>query len=233
MNQHDLLKLFEDIDSKLNTICNSNLAGKMPRPNQRKLRKDTFFKKVNDAEKTGGSKSASIASTSAQPLFYSKKVHRYYSWIDSVFGGLQPFYIVQKPVFRRNARFDCISRNALLKYMGNLTKRVESKISSFLFKIFALVFEGWSAIAAHYVGVFASLCWQTELGYDTCLLVFSLFDDEITLNAETHVSFIEFVLQEYEKIWENVACIVGNNCSANHLIAKTVGKMHRVREPPF
>ena len=78
------------------------------------------------------------------------------------------------------------------------------------------------------MAVFASFCSQTELGYDTCLLGFSLFDDETTQNAENHMSFVEFILQVYEKTWENVVCVVDDNCSTNHSVGKIVGKITKV-----
>ena len=103
---------------------------------------DSYKEFIADAERTAGSKPLSIASLSAPPSFYSKKVHWYHSWIDLVVSSLQPFSIVQNLVFKRNFRCDRISRSTLLKYTGKLTKRVESKISRFLPETFASIFTG-------------------------------------------------------------------------------------------
>lgn len=71
-------------------------------------------------------------------------------------------------------------------YMQRLTKLPEGEISSLLPEQFAIVFNGWSAGAKHFVGTFAIFPSDCALGYEKFLLAMSSMTDEASHNASEH-----------------------------------------------
>ncbi len=65
-------------------------------------------------------------------LFYHKKTVNVYGWTHFVVIGFQPFSIVENEIFRSHFKYDNISVETLGKYLGQLTKLVENKISRIL-----------------------------------------------------------------------------------------------------
>ncbi len=98
---------------------------------------------------------------------------------------------------RRHIRHEPMCTDTLMKYMAQLTKLVETKISKVLPKTIALVFDGWSQCSTHYIAVYASFPSKNDNRYDTRLLAISLLEDETSLNAEEHHQFLTYVLEVF------------------------------------
>lgn len=88
---------------------------------------------------------------------------------------------------------------------------MERKIASLLPKKFSLVFDGWTAHATHYLGVFASPPANNRGGFLLSRLAFSPFEDERTLGRDEHIEIIMFVLSLFKKDWTDVVCLIGDN----------------------
>ena len=69
------------------------------------------------------------------------------------------------------------------------------------------------------MAVFATFPDTTELGYTKILLTMSPMGDGDTLSAQEHHAFVTYVLGIYGKSWENVVCLVGDNCNTNKALA--------------
>ncbi len=52
------------------------------------------------------------------------------------------------------------------------------------------------------------------------LLGFSPLIKEDQLDHESHIDYLKFVLNDYAKTFENVAFLVGDNCSTNKKISQ-------------
>jgi hypothetical protein len=151
-----------------------------------------------------------------EDCFYSLKVKSYYGWLDWVIGDLLPFSFVEKKRVRNHCKLLPISVDTFMKMMRLLTEKVEQKISDLLPELFALVFDGWTLGQTHYLAVFATFPdVKSESGYMKVLLAFSPMEEEESLNANAHVKFLEYVLQLYGKSWNNVAALIGDNCTTN------------------
>ena len=82
--------------------------------------------------------------------------------------------------------------------------------------VFGLMFDGWSQSGDHFLAVYA-----ISEQHDHILLAFSPLLDEERLDAESHSSFLAWLLGIYEKDWSNVGFIVADNCSTNKAIAES------------
>lgn len=168
------------------------------------------------------------AGTDAQALitshFQPKKGKNIHAWIEIVVIDLHPFCIVESEVLRRHVSIEPISINTLKKYMTGLVKVVEEKITALLPEKFCLIFDGWSNGDTHYLGVFATYPSENSVGYERVLLTFSPLQDESSLKAEEHLEFMDYILGLYEKSWDNVVALVGDNCGTNRKTARIVNK---------
>ena len=155
--------------------------------------------------------------------FYSKKVKSYWGWLDWVIGDLLPFSFVEKSRVRENSKFEPISVDTMMNLMDLLTKKVEETIITLLPEAFALVFDGWTLGQTHYLAVFATFPdSEAENGYQKVLLSFSPLNNKESLNAESHIAFFEFILEQFGKSWSNVVALIGDNCSTNRSFAAKV-----------
>lgn len=165
--------------------------------------------------------SADKKTTQAQVdrFFNSTKAGNYYGWFDLIINALLPFSFVQSKVAREHVKHDEMSLSTFMRYLPKLTEHVEKKIGSLLPKKISLVFDGWTTGSTHYLAVFASYPAKTTNGYDVRLLTFSPMGDECHLDAQEHVKFITYVLELYGKSWDNVICLIGDNCNTNKAVA--------------
>jgi hypothetical protein len=88
--------------------------------------------------------------------FIPVDAYKYFSWIEWICVDLLPFSFVERELTRKYTKLDKISVESLLKYMNLLCERVEKDISKELPKVFAIMFDGWSADGYHYVANFAT-----------------------------------------------------------------------------
>lgn len=157
-------------------------------------------------------------------LIRPKKALQYFGWYDLIINALLPFNTVEKEPVRRNFKHKPMSVDTFMEHLPTLTQRVEKKIQAILPDKFALVLDGWSDGATHYVGVFASFPSNDSVRFSSRLLSFSPLGDEGSQSSREHVEFLTFQLEEvYKKSWCNVVCIVADNCNTNKAIANSVG----------
>lgn len=161
--------------------------------------------------------------TDIDEYFATKKQNPIYGWIHLIVCALLPFSTVENNVFREHIQHAPISRDTFMRYLSRLTKSVESKLSALLPSRIALIFDGWTAGSSHYLSVFASYTSTNSRGFEVRLLSLSPMGDECSLNADEHIDYLTFVLELYNKSWENVSVIVGDNVSVNRSISTKTG----------
>ena len=88
----------------------------------------------------------------------SEKIH---AWLDLIVHEELPFSFVEKERVRRYSKMPPICSNTLMKYLRDVTERVEEKIKMEMkhTKI-GLLFDGWSENSVHFIGVFA--CYEVD-----------------------------------------------------------------------
>lgn len=156
--------------------------------------------------------------------FLSEKSQAYFGWMDLIINELLPFSFVERPIARKHVKHDKICVTTFMRLMRKLTVHVEQQVAKLLPEHISLVFDGWSAGNTHYVAVFASFPANNLEGYSVRLLAFSPMGDESSLDSAEHQEFLTFVLENFSKTWQDVICIVGDNCSTNKAVANRVGK---------
>lgn len=107
----------------------------------------------------------------------------------------------------------------LAKAMFTVVKAVENKIAPVLPSVFGVVLNGWSHNAEHFVAVYAS---YALLGKQKLVLLgfASLLDENfVDHSADLHIEFVGFVLAVYNRQWDSIVYIVGDNCSVNKVMA--------------
>lgn len=87
---------------------------------------------------------------------------------------------------------------------------------------FAIVFDVWCVGDTHDVAIFAIYSSKQPSAYDSVLLALSSRGEEDSQNAMEHFEFVQLVLSVSGKSWENVAALVGDNCSTNKALARRV-----------
>lgn len=105
--------------------------------------------------------------------------------------------------------------------MNRLMKTLETKIKLTLPTMFAVMFDGWSAVSTYYLAVFT--VWSCSQSFHRCikaLLVFTTLQDESYLRGALHEDTLFAVLKFYEKDFANVACMVGDNSCTNKFLAR-------------
>jgi hypothetical protein len=130
--------------------------------------------------------------------------------------GSIAFFLGREKRVQNHCQLLPISVDTFMKMMRLLTEKVKQKISDLLSELFALVFDGWTLGQTRYLAVFATFPdVKSESGYMKVLLAFSPMEEEESLNANAHVKFFEYVLQLYGKSWNNVAALIGDNCTTD------------------
>lgn len=156
-------------------------------------------------------------------MTYPSKTNSIHAWIECVVLGLQPFNFVSKRVYRKHFKQNSISVNTLMKYLEQLTKLTEKKISDELPDKFSIIFDGWSSLGSHFVSIFASFPFENSLGYKVVLLAVSPMENEDSLSSAEHLDFLKYTLSIYGKSIENVVAMVGDNENTNKAFARLAG----------
>ena len=152
-------------------------------------------------------------------LFRTTKACKYFGWLDFIINNLLPFSFVERETIRTHVKYESTALSTFMDYMSKLTTHVEQKLAVLLPEKVAIVFDGWSSGSTQYIAVFASFKSSNDLGHSVRLLGFSPVEDETDLGSEEHVKYLDYVLGLFGKTWENVVCIIGDNCNANKCIA--------------
>lgn len=177
--------------------------------------------RLQNSNQTG--QPSSTSDSAPVTVWFSKTTWQVWGWMDLVVKGLLPFSVTENEVYRKHIRYAPISRPTLSKYLSQMTTRVEQKIAKLLPSKFAIVFDGWSAGDTHYIACYASYPSESKNGFTTSLLGFSPLDEELGQSAAHHRSYIEFVLELFDKQLENIVAIIGDNCSCNKALADILG----------
>lgn len=88
---------------------------------------------------------------------------------------------------------------------------------------FGLVFDGWSVVDVHFLGVFATFRQSGKRALGRFLLAFYPLEDKPRLNADEHTEFIHFVTSVFGKSVENGVVNIGADDVTNKSIATKVG----------
>ena len=91
---------------------------------------------------------------------------------------------MDRPVFRKHAKYNSIYHKTFLKQLGLLTRRVEKKISQSLPNLFCSVFVGRSEGDTNYVSIHTSYYASCNICYQTNLLDFPTLEEEISEDAK-------------------------------------------------
>ena len=159
-------------------------------------------------------------SSSLLRFLQPKKGRNLHDWLEIVILGLRPFSTVEDDCLRRHLKLNPICVDTFMKHKAALVVRVENKIANMLPDVFCVVLDGWSCATTHYVALFATYPSDAPNGYCKVLLAFSPMGNEKSLDAETHVTFIEKTLRLYKKSMDNVMAFIGDNVSTNKRAAR-------------
>ncbi|KUF87083.1 hypothetical protein AM587_10004464 [Phytophthora nicotianae] len=133
-----------------------------------------------------------------------------------------------------------ISAKTLAAYVTKLHEHVQGRVRAELPDKFALVMDGRTSARRHCVAIFAvvddtSVSGPTPVtGEDyfddlDCLsrrfllLAFLLVDEEEDLSAQSLFDLIADTLSVYERPWDAVLWVTGDNCSVNQYIGRREG----------
>jgi hypothetical protein len=172
---------------------------------------------------------ASAGTMSAFVLRLSDTEKEMAEWISYLVEKNQPISVVDCPAMRKLARLQPVSSRSVRKHVLSLMTVVKEYIKQRLPSTFALVFDGWTEGTDHYIGIWASynVTDRTHDGKEhpiqTLLSIRPLLADGIEgMTARDHLSHIDRILDGYGKNKTNVICLVGDNCTVNQSIARTM-----------
>ena len=149
-------------------------------------------------------------------------------WIEFVVMKNLPVSFVDCPYTRDITRLKNISAQSLRCHILQLLCVVKERIQSELPPKFTIVFDGWTEGSHHYIGIAAAYV-KVEAGgkerpVQTMLSMKPLLADGVKgMRATDHLNHVEKVLETYGKTFDNVLCIVGDNCSVNQSMARILG----------
>lgn len=84
----------------------------------------------------------------------------------------------------------------------------------------AIIFDGWSPILTHFVGISATYPSNKAAGYDQALLAFSYVGNELSQDAVEHVDILKIVLQLSGKEKTTFSAIIGDSANLNRTLAR-------------
>ena len=156
----------------------------------------------------------------SQPL-PSDKTKRVYGWLDWVISAGLPFNFCDRESTKKYSNVDSISSKLLTEYVKKMVKKVECKVRESLPDKFGILTDGWSEMSTstHFVGIFA-LYPNKEVKQEAPLLAFLPLYDEISLDSDSHINFIEFTLGVYGKDKKALQFLVSDNENLNKAIAR-------------
>ena len=151
-------------------------------------------------------------------------------WISCLVVKQQPISLVDCPATRRLTRLKPVSSRSVRKHILSLMTVVKGYIKHRLPAKFALIFYGWTEGTDHYIGVLWASYNVTDASHDgkehpvtTRLSIRPLLADGVkAMTAKDHLCHLTHVLDGYGKNKTNVICLVGDNCSVNQSIARTM-----------
>ena len=155
--------------------------------------------------------------------FYKRKTINIHGWLKLISSCNQPFNVCEIKQYIDHMKYEKIDVDTLKKYGHELVKTIEQKIKFMLPDKFAIVFDTWTQGTTKYTAVFSSSYADTSKGYETYLLGFSPFLNELSEDADTYITFLKYVLGIFDKSFKNVLSLTADNCNTNKSIAKKLG----------
>lgn len=153
---------------------------------------------------------------------------RVYSWMDWVIMEDHAISFCENKRARKysniNGSGQELSRKTLSKYIDLTTEAVISRIKKEMPSTFGIIFDGWSHDREHFIGIFAT--WTTASGGVVNRLlscgVQDLPDGVVVENADYFGfgaddigDYIFDVLAQYDRCFDHIEFICGDNCSVN------------------
>ncbi|KAG6942938.1 hypothetical protein JG688_00017849 [Phytophthora aleatoria] len=140
----------------------------------------------------------------------------------------------ERPLVRKNAKMEPISAATLQKYIDLLYTYVRDGIALTLPHKFGLVLDGWSSGSRHFIAIMAvfedpsvSQPKERNPNYDESvqcltrrfvLLAFCPLEDEEDLGAQSVFDLIADTLSTFDRPWEYILFMIGDNFSVNQAI---------------
>lgn len=103
-------------------------------------------------------------------MSYPAKTIQVDSWLLPVIRCLLPYPVFEDSEVVKHVKYDHLSVNSFMKYLGRLTHQAESKSSQGLPDKCFMFFDAWYAKESHYVTIFTSFPNDSELDYRTVIL---------------------------------------------------------------
>ncbi|ETV65061.1 hypothetical protein H257_18147 [Aphanomyces astaci] len=122
------------------------------------------------------------APISEQNLFMPMS-HAVYGWPTWITSSLLPFNFCENDMARRYSNLGPISNKTLMKWMHQMCRWLEAKLTKTLPESFACVFDAWTSGSTHYVAVFASFPSDSLREYKNVLLELLPINDEDSLES--------------------------------------------------
>ncbi|TYZ67300.1 hypothetical protein PybrP1_012775 [[Pythium] brassicae (nom. inval.)] len=113
-----------------------------------------------------------------------------------------------------------ISSKILKIYMESTTRAVERAISKEMPRNFGLMFDGWSCMTEHYVGLFG-VYWNESVRKQPLLALAPLESGD--QSAKSHRDFLEGVVGIYDQSVTSVRFLVRDNCNTNRATTTQLG----------
>ncbi|KAE9023365.1 hypothetical protein PF011_g4019 [Phytophthora fragariae] len=132
--------------------------------------------------------------------------------------------IVPKPAVHRRIKYaglSAISKATLKKYLATLVALVEGSLSLRAGKLYALLFDGWSAGSDHFVAVF--ICYTKDGEMNMHLLAIAPLIDETNEAAPNHSDFILRTLERFNIDHHGAVCLIGDISATNISTARLLG----------
>ncbi len=152
-----------------------------------------------------------------------KEMHQ---WINFVVMKNLPMSFVDCPHTRDICRLRPISGRTLRRHIIALRDILKDTLQNELPPKFVVVFDGWSEGTQHYIGVAASYMKSVngkDVAVQTMLSMEPLLSHGIQgMRAKDHLDHLSRILQSYGKDCCDILCLVGDNCSVNQSMARTL-----------
>lgn len=169
---------------------------------------------------------ASVARTGRFFLRVSEREREMYQWIKFIVMKNLPVSFVDCPYTREIAKLKPVSGRTLRCNILALREILRESIKRDLPSKFIVVFDGWSEGSHHYIGVAASYMTKIdskEVAVQTMLSMQPLLTGGIQgMRAKDHLEHLLRILQSYGKTCADIICLVGDNCSVNQSMARTL-----------
>ena len=173
-------------------------------------------------------KKAAASSSSFGGYFIriSEQEKQMYQWINFVVMKNLPVSFVDCPHTREISRLKPVSGKTLRGHILALRDILRETLRNELPQKFVIVFDGWSEGTQHYVGVAAAYIKTIdgkEVPMQTMLSMQPLLSHGIQgMRAKDHLEHLSRILELYGKTCADILCLVGDNCSVNQSMARTL-----------